>query len=70
MVCSSTSVSVQAKDSQHRQRVQVEGAVREHHALGRAGAAAGVEQFGDGVFVEGDDVGTRDPVAAPAGPRR
>ena len=43
--------------------MQVERAVRQHHALGRAGAAAGVEEFGDFIFVEGENVGTRDAVA-------
>ena len=34
------------------QGVQIERAMREHDAFGRAGAAAGIEQLGDGVFVE------------------
>ncbi len=39
------------------QRVQVQGAVREHHALGRAGGAAGVEQLGDGGLVDAEEIG-------------
>ena len=37
--------------------------MRQHHAFGRAGAAAGIEDFGDFIFVEGENVGTRNPVA-------
>ena len=57
-------VSVLAgKRGKQGQRVHVERAVRQHDALGRAGAAAGVEEFGDFIFVEGENVGTRDAVA-------
>jgi len=37
--------------------VEVERAVREHDAFGCAGAAAGVEKFGGGGFVDGHEVG-------------
>ena len=39
------------------ERVEVERAVRQHDALGRAGGAAGIEQFGDGRFIDREDVG-------------
>ena len=45
-----------------REGVQVEGAVREHDAFGRAGAAAGVEEFGGGGLIDGHEVGHRDGV--------
>ncbi len=44
------------KDVGDRKRMQVQRAVREHNALGRAGAAAGVKEFGDGVFGDGVDI--------------
>ena len=40
----------------HRQRVQVQRAMRQHDALRRAGAAAGVEELRDGVLVNGEEV--------------
>ena len=47
-------VLVQSADVE---RVQVQRPVRERYALGRAGAAAGVEQLGDGHFIVGKNVG-------------
>ena len=38
--------------------VHIDGAVREHHAFGRPRAAARIEEFGDGILVEGEDVGS------------
>ena len=70
MVCSSTPCRRGHERGRPRERVQVERAVRQHHALGRAGAAAGVEQLGDGVFVEGEDVGPLDAAARRAALRR
>ncbi len=40
--------------------MEVERAVGEHDAFGRAGAAAGVEEFGGGGLVDGHEVGERD----------
>jgi hypothetical protein len=39
------------------QRVEVERAVGEHHALRRAGGATGVEDLGNGEFVVGGEIG-------------
>src|SRR6266436_604126 len=36
--------------------------MRKHHSLGSAGAAAGVEELGNVIFVEGKNVGARDAV--------
>ena len=47
-------LSTGSLNSAHGQRVQVERAVGEHHAFGRAGAAAGIEEFGDRVLVEAE----------------
>ena len=44
---------IRRQRDQQTQRVQVKRAMREHHALGSAGAAAGVEKLGDFIFVEG-----------------
>ena len=41
----------------HVERVQVKGAVRERDALGRSGAAAGIEQLGDRHLVVSENVG-------------
>src|SRR5271156_1798866 len=38
------------------ERVEIDVAVREHHTFGIGTGAAGVEEFGDGVFVDGGDV--------------
>ena len=54
----------------HVQRVQVERAMREHHALRRARAPAGVEQLGDGHLVDRKRVGPLHAARARAGPRR
>ena len=43
--------------------MQVERTVREHHALGSAGGAAGIEKLADGVLVEEHDIGTVDAAA-------
>ena len=48
------------RDAEH---VQVEGAMGEGDALGRAGGAGGVKQFGDLAFVKGEEIG---PLDAPA----
>jgi hypothetical protein len=37
--------------------VKIDVAVGEHDAFGVGAGAAGVEKFGDGVFVDGIDVG-------------
>ena len=45
-----------AAGQQRIDAVEVERAVREHHAFGASGAAAGVEEIGDGGFVVGSEV--------------
>src|SRR5205814_345988 len=39
------------------ERVEVERAVGQHDALGRAGGAAGVEELADSGFVDGEKIG-------------
>ena len=39
------------------QRVEVDVSVRQHYALGIRAGAAGIEKLGQGVFVDGSDVG-------------
>ena len=57
-------VSVLAgKGRKQGQRVHVKRTVRQHDAFGSAGAAAGVEELGDFIFVEGENIGTREAVA-------
>ena len=47
---------VLVEDPGHRQRVQVQGAVGQRHALRCAGAAAGVEKLRDGSFVVRENI--------------
>ena len=51
------------KRGDHRQRVQVQGAVRQHDALGRTGGTAGVKQLADGGFVNSQKIRTVDAPA-------
>ncbi len=62
MVWRRTWVSVVIEGGGEREGVQIEGAVREHDAFGRAGAAAGVEELGGGGLVDGHEVGHRDGI--------
>ena len=50
------------KSGEDAQRVHVKCAVREHDTFGCAGAAAGVKDFGDFVFIDGENIGTRNAV--------
>ena len=52
------------------QGVEIERAVREHHAFGRARGAGGIEELSDGVLVDGKRVGTLDAAARPADLRK
>ena len=56
-------VIVAAEDVGDIQRVEIQGAMREHHAFGRAGGTRSVKQLGDGVFVDGKRVGARQAAA-------
>ena len=47
----------------HGKRVQVQGPVREHHALGRARAPAGIKQFCGRSLVAGENVSAFRPAA-------
>ena len=58
-------ISVSAgKSREYAQSMNIEGAVREHHSLGCARAAAGVEDFGDFIFIKRENIGTRNAVAS------
>ena len=44
------------RQSRHGHGMQIKRTVAEHHTLGRAGAAAGVEQFGNSVLIDAENV--------------
>jgi hypothetical protein len=54
-------VVVVVERTRYGQRVQIQSAVREHHAFGSACAAAGGKEFGDLIFIELAQFGALDP---------
>ena len=48
----------------HGKGVKVERAVRQHHALGRPCRTAGIEEFTDGILVEGHNIGPLNAAAS------
>ena len=62
-------VVVVIEDARDGHGMHVDGAVRQHHALRRSRAAAGVEKLGDGVLVVSQNVGALRRARARENPR-